>query len=50
MDYGPRGRKEPDKTEQLTLSHTHTHTYVYLYVCVYTQTGGDLQGTLDSKA
>ena len=50
MDYGPRGRQEPDKTEQLTLSHTHTHTYVYLYVCVYTQTGGDLQGTLDSKA
>ena len=33
-----------------TFTHTHTHIYVYLYVCVYTQTGGNLQGTLDSKA
>ena len=34
-DYSPWGRKESDRTEQLTLSHSHTHTNTVLTYIYY---------------
>ena len=44
VGYSPRGYKELDMTEQLTVSlsyihihiyrHTHTHTHIYIYICI----------------
>ena len=36
--YSARGRKEPDKTERLSITHTHTHAHAHARAHTHTHT------------